>query len=85
MLFAAISNTSPKVNAIFKLVATIPAAVMESNMACKVFRAMILRAPDVQHADEDSDSDSSPARGFELDTALELHRRTTDMELEQIW
>ncbi|KZP28544.1 hypothetical protein FIBSPDRAFT_1039645 [Athelia psychrophila] len=82
MLFSAISNTSPKINPIFQVVATIPAAVMESNMACAVFRAMILlRSPDVQQA---NNSRSNPACGFELDTSVELHGRTMDMELQRV-
>ncbi|KZP14753.1 hypothetical protein FIBSPDRAFT_833798 [Athelia psychrophila] len=80
ILFAAICMTSPKFNPIYQLVVSIPAAVMESNMACHVFRAMILRSPGVQQAE----SRSNFTRGFELDTSLELHGGTTDMELEQI-
>lgn len=77
MLFAAVSSTSPKINPIFQLVSAIPAAVMESNMACKVFRAMILRSLDVDQAEPHS----TLSRGIELDTSLELRARTIDIEL----
>lgn len=36
-----ISTTLMKNNLIFQLVATVPAAIMEINVACDVFRAMI--------------------------------------------
>lgn len=81
MLFAAICISSPEVDPIFQLVVSMPAAMMESNMACAVFRAMIIRTLDVEQAD----SCSNFTRGFELDTSLELHARTMDIELEQIW
>ncbi|KZP05390.1 hypothetical protein FIBSPDRAFT_940473 [Athelia psychrophila] len=80
ILFAAICMSSPKVNPIYQLVVSVPATVMESNMACNIFRGMILRSPDVQQAD----SCSNFTRSSELDMSLVLRGGTTDMELEQI-
>ncbi|KZP10698.1 hypothetical protein FIBSPDRAFT_201077 [Athelia psychrophila] len=81
ILFAAICMSSPKVNPIYQLVVSVPATVMESNMACNIFRGMILRSPDVQQVD----SRSNFTRSSEFDMSLVLRGGTTDMELEQIW
>ncbi|KZP10683.1 hypothetical protein FIBSPDRAFT_1051179 [Athelia psychrophila] len=77
MLLAAILAVEPTVSPIYQAVFTIPAIAIESNMVCRMFRAMIIRSLDV-----DLNGPLAPAEvsGFELDTALELDIRTRDVE-----
>ncbi|KZP30922.1 hypothetical protein FIBSPDRAFT_849929 [Athelia psychrophila] len=82
ILFAAIitvsSQTGPTIRASF----SITAFAIETNMTCKIFRAMILRSVDVDHNVFLTPVEThTTATSFEL-TALELQTQTPD-EREQ--
>lgn len=81
MLLAAIIAVDPQVSPILQAAFTIPTFVMENNMACNMFRAMIVRSLDV-----DQDASLPPAESRTRNTTdFELDTRTMAIEPEQIW
>lgn len=81
MLTTCIIIVSPQINPSIQTAFAIATLVLESIMACKVFRAMILRSIDREESSHLSQvgSNRNAMFGFGLDTTVELH------ELEQVW
>ncbi|KZP05400.1 hypothetical protein FIBSPDRAFT_1054098 [Athelia psychrophila] len=80
MLLAAIIAVDPQVSPILQAAFTIPTFVMENNMACNMFRAMIIRSLDV-----DQDTSLPPTSRTRDTTDFELDTRTMAIGPEQIW
>lgn len=82
MLAASIIIVSSRVNPSIQTAFAIATLVLETIMACKVFRAMILRSIDSEesnHLKQVGSNEEDAMFGFGLDTTIELH------ELEQVW
>lgn len=85
-LLAAIITIPAQVDPIYQAVFTIPATAIETIMACKVFRAMILRSVVVDHHVFPAPADLtciSATSVFEL-TVLQHQTQTADIERDQV-
>ncbi|KZP15548.1 hypothetical protein FIBSPDRAFT_1048057 [Athelia psychrophila] len=86
MLLAAIMAVLPQASPVYQAAFTIPPFAMESNMVCKMFRAMIIRSLDIDPngALSLAEACTNAMSSFEHATTLELDTRVMNVDLEQI-
>lgn len=73
MLLAAVMAVSTHVSPVYQAAFAIPTIAIESNMACTIFRDMVMRSPDVDQNGSLplTEACTTAVSGFELDTVLE--------------
>ncbi|KZP04066.1 hypothetical protein FIBSPDRAFT_1054923 [Athelia psychrophila] len=86
MLLAAIMAVLPHASPVYQAAFTIPPFAMESNMVCKMFRAMIIRSLefDPRGCLSLSEACTNAMTSFEQETTLELNTRVMVVDSEDV-